>query len=412
LLRSDVWAVALFVALQSLWPNLFPYSPILGFAEVPELMQLAEIFGVHFVEAIVIGVGLCFARAITANTPRLRIGFVTAALLVPPVLYGYGHFRMAMLDRAAENAPRLVVGIVQPNVPVGNIPLDERLRRLSRPSAAAEDAGAELVVWPEAGAYPFGIERPYQRDAAIGPRRVLSEHRVQTIFGANTRERGARFGYNTVFNLGANGEVLGRYDKNNLVPFGEYIPLIDPDWVTDRIPTIAHHHSGESLARFAVRRPGREGLFHAAPLICYEDIIPGFVRDMAAQPGGVDLFVNVTIDAWYGDSAEPWEHLALAQFRSIEHRIPMVRSVSTGVSGVIDQNGRLVSHIPMRPVATDTLRHYPPEFLVESIPLARNTETSPTPYARFGWLFPHLCQLFVVIALARDFLERRRSLAR
>ncbi len=404
--RADVWAVALFVALQSLWPNLFPYSPILGFAEAPAFMQLAEVFGVHFVEAIVIGVGLCIARAVTAEAPRIRVAFLAAALAVPPLLYGYGHLRMAALDAAAEGAPRLVIGLVQPNVPVGRMPLDEKLRRLWEPSAAAEAAGAELVVWPEAGAYPFGVERPYVRDPAFGQRRVLSRHRVQTIFGVNSRDPGARFGYNTVVHLGADGVARGTYDKVNLVPLGESIPLIDPDWVTDRIPTIAHHHAGTTLARFDVGA----GSIHAAPLICYEDIIPGFVRAMAAQPGGVELFVNVTIDAWYGDSAEPWEHLALAQFRSIEHRIPMVRAVSSGVSAVVDYNGRLAAHIPLRPVAPETLHLYPAEVLVRSVVLPRNSERQPTPFARFGWMFPHLCQVFVALALVHVWVERRKRL--
>jgi apolipoprotein N-acyltransferase len=129
---------------------------------------------------------------------------------------------------------------------------------------------------------------------------------------------------------------------------------------------------------------------------------------VAAQPGGVDLFVNVTIDAWYGDSAEPWEHLALAQFRSVEHRVPMVRSVSTGVSSVIDHTGRLVASIPLRPVSTETLDRYPPEYLLERVALPRNTERHPTPFARFGWLFPHACQL-IVLGMAIAIVRARRA---
>ena len=161
------------------------------------------------------------------------------------------------------------------------------------------------------------------------------------------------------------------------------------------------------------RDGGRSRRVSVGPLICYEDIIPSFVRDLARMEGGVELFVNVTIDAWYGDSAEPWEHLALSQFRSVEHRIPMVRSVSTGVSAVIDYNGRLTAHLPHRPVSVATLAQYPPEILVESVPLLRNTATEPTFYARYGWAFPHLCQLAVLIVVAigyaRCALNSRRS---
>ena len=133
------------------------------------------------------------------------------------------------------------------------------------------------------------------------------------------------------------------------------------------------------------------------------------MREVAALPGGVELFVNVTIDAWYGDSAEPWEHLALAQLRSVEHRIPMVRSVSTGVSAVIDAAGRLVAHIPLRPVAEDTLADFPPELLVEDVALPRNTAEAPTPYARGGWLLGPFCVVGVAATTACHLRRSRRS---
>ena len=221
---------------------------------------------------------------------------------------------------------------------------------------------------------------------------MLKLHATPTVFGAGSRDKDARFGYNSAFFVDEDGIAQGSYDKVNLVPLGEAIPLIDPDWVTDYIPQIAHHEAGEGPARFVLDRdPEAGGDVAFAPLICYEDIIPGYVLDAAAQEGGIELFVNLTIDSWYGDTAEPWEHLALAQFRAIEHRIPIVRSVSTGVSAVVDYNGRLVAHIPLRPVTRANLDENPPEILVEDLALLRNTETDPTIYAQVGWLFPYLC---------------------
>jgi apolipoprotein N-acyltransferase len=399
---SLAWPITAFVALQGIWPNLFPYTPLLGFAERPAFMQLAELGGVPLVEALVVLFALLSARGLMADSGARGLRELGVAASIPPLLLAYGTWRMDALDRTAAGAPFVRVGIVQPNVPVGEVSSGQRMERLSIPSARLERLGAELVVWPEAGAYPYGILRPFRHDRTLGPGRVLDAHRTPTIFGANTREPTARFGFNSVFLLASTGDVIGHYDKINLVPFGESIPLIDPDWVTDRIPQIAHHERGEAPARFvltgapvAAERVSPWPLA-MGPLICYEDIIPSFVRVVAAQPGGLALFVNVTIDAWYGDSAEPWEHLALAQFRSIEHRIPMVRSVSTGVSAVIDHNGRLVAHLPLRPVSVRTLADHPPESLLYDVVLPRNTETQPTPYARGGWLFLPLCTLIAV----------------
>jgi apolipoprotein N-acyltransferase len=405
-----IWPVALFVALQQAWPNLFPYTPILGFAERPAFLQLAELGGVALVEAFVVLFVLLVSRAILATDLRSALRDASIAVVIPPLLLGYGTWRMRAVDAFAEGAPTIRVGIVQPNVPVGRVGPGERMARLTGPSARAERAGAELIVWPEAGAYPYGVLRPFRHERALGPGRVLVAHRLPTIFGANTRDPGARFGYNTAYLIDAEGVARGRYDKVNLVPLGEAIPLVDPDWVTDRIPHIAHHHAGDAPARFVVERDDGPPVA-AGPLICYEDILPGFVRTVAAQPGGIDLFVNVTIDAWYGNSAEPWEHLALAQIRSVEHRVPMVRSVSTGVSAVVDSNGRVTHRVPLRPVSEATLDRYPPESIVADVALPRNTASAPTVFARGGWLFGPACTLGAAVG-ALVLLERARRRAR
>jgi apolipoprotein N-acyltransferase len=77
--------------------------------------------------------------------------------------------------------------------------------------------------------------------------------------------------------------------------------------------------------------------------ICYEDVLPSFVNDLvrASEP---ELLVNITNDAWYGDTTQPWIHLALAKFRAIEHRRFMVRSTNSGVSAFIDPVGRVLAH--------------------------------------------------------------------
>jgi apolipoprotein N-acyltransferase len=90
-------------------------------------------------------------------------------------------------------------------------------------------------------------------------------------------------------------------------------------------------------------------------LICYEDILPAFTRAAVNATGGAsELLVNMTNDAWFGDSTEPWEHLALAQMRAIEHRRYLIRSTNSGISAIVDPVGRVMSHTS--PFTQQTLR--------------------------------------------------------
>jgi len=418
-MRGRLWGASVFVSVQLVWPNLFPYTPLLGFAEAPEWMQLAEYGGVHLVEAVVVFWSLVVVDAFNAVETRRRALLAAAAVMIPLLVYGHGVWRMGVMDRQAEGAPTLRVGLVQPNVPVGGAPPRLKLQRLQVASERAAQDGAEVIVWPEAGTFPFRVERPLERGFAEVEHNVRPHRELPIVMGVNSRGPEDLYGYNSSILLDPDGRVRAHYDKVNLVPFGEYIPLVDPSLLNRIAPTNTHHFAGEGPVRFVLEpemwKPARPGASPPAssiglgPLICYEDIIPPFVREVAALEGGVELFVNLTIDAWYGYSAEPWEHLALAQFRSIEHRIPLVRAVSTGVSAFVDHNGRLVAHIPSRPVRRDNMDEIPPEHLVHPVVIPRNTAREPTIYARGGWLFGWICLVTVTALIGWAEWERRRN---
>jgi apolipoprotein N-acyltransferase len=121
--------------------------------------------------------------------------------------------------------------------------------------------------------------------------------------------------------------------------FGEYIPFYDQiPWFTKIFPEASNFNRGTEPASLPFSVAGRS--YRLGPLICYEDIIPGFTRRVANLDP--NLFVNITNDAWFGRTAEPHQHLALAVFRSVEHRLEMLRAVNTGVSAHIDAAGRVV----------------------------------------------------------------------
>ncbi len=414
-----VWPIVSWIAIELWWPAVFPYTVVIGFAEVPEWIQIAELGGVGAAEAQIVLVGVLAADGLLGLDVDRRASVVrlVVAAALPLLSYGLGAWRMSTIDAATAQARTVRFGIVQPNVPLLNGRSDN-VRRLRMMSARAEDEGAQVIVWPEAGVYPYRVDRPITRDFDDPRRKIMFAHHRPTILGVASREPGGEWEYNTVINLRVDGTVDGVFDKTILVPFGEYVPVVDPHWAISMVPSMAHNNAGDDPARFVVQPgPAPDGTdpgpaFGAGPLVCYEDIFPGFARDVATMPGGIEIFVNVTIDTWFGDTAEPWEHLALAQFRSVEHRIPMVRSVSAGVSSVIDASGRVVASIPVANVEDDEWD--PPQRLVVDVALARNTEADPTVFSTVGWLLPYGCRLWLLVWLARLGLgryRRRRSSA-
>jgi apolipoprotein N-acyltransferase len=134
------------------------------------------------------------------------------------------------------------------------------------------------------------------------------------------------------------------------------------------------------------------------PVLCYEDILQGFLRGVGKLHP--NLLVNLTSDSWFGADTEPWEHLALSVFGSVELRVSMVRAVNSGISALIDPNGRLLQ----RTDADDPYRNPRAEDgIVVTAPRMPGGET---PYVVLGNLFAYLCiaatLLLMIIATARE----------
>ncbi len=176
--------------------------------------------------------------------------------------------------------------------------------------------------------------------------------------------------YNTAYMVAQDGRVLGKYHKNYLLLFGEYIPYGDKfPWVYKVLPEAGNLTPGDTLDMFELNG------FKLGPIICYEDILPRFVRKLSKlQP---NVFVNVTNDAWFGKTDEPMLHLALAMMRTVEHRKWLIRSTNTGVSAFVDPNGRMVKHTSI----------YEPEILRQSVAMMPPTRTIYSYLGDFiGWI--------------------------
>jgi apolipoprotein N-acyltransferase len=263
--------------------------------------------------------------------------------------------------------------IVQPN-----IPQDERWAEQKADQAmsryvdlsgggkgAAGLAGITHLVWPES-AFPFLLtERPEALQAIAD----LIPPGTTLITGAARGERQPGemrpLVFNSIYVIDADGEIAAAYDKVHLVPFGEYIPFQRVlGWLGLR-QLIAL--PGGFAAGTRLRTLDVPGAPPAAPLICYEIIFPGRVIEPGTRPGWL---LNVTNDAWYGNTPGPYQHFLQARVRAVEEGMPLVRAANSGISAIVDAHGRIVASLPL---ATTGVVDGP-------LPAA----LSPTPYARFG----------------------------
>ncbi len=339
---------AAFAASELLYPLLFPWYYAATVHELPVLMQVADVGGPIAVGLVLVAVNLALAEGLLARAERRKVsvGVLGAGAVTVAFACCYGWLRIGAVDAAAQAAPEVTVGVVQANMGLmeKRSAYDDGLQRhLDLSQGLKRDKDVDFVVWSETSAMrPVGDER-FKQELRGG---VAQRIRMPAIFGAVIVKRvpGEReyVLYNTAVASDATGTVTGRYDKQYLLAFGEYLPFGDSFPVLYKwSPNSGHFSSGTSFDPLPLVVDG--ATHPVTMLICYEDILPEFTND-AVRHADPELLVNMTNDAWFGDTAEPWEHLALAQLRAVEHRRYLVRGTNSGVSAVVDPVGRVVVH--------------------------------------------------------------------
>jgi apolipoprotein N-acyltransferase len=403
------WPLALLaplvmVVVELLMPQIFPYYLAISQAFVPVVIQIADITGPLGVTALMMLTGGALADVVRAPRPRSRgtwRGVAVAAALIAFDL-GYGVLRLHQVDARRAAAPKVKTGLVQANVGVIEKWDPQAFAQLldlhQRASAELARAGGELIVWPESS-YPYALPRKLGHDFPVDDgRRVRRGFETPLLFGALTLAgRGARTGpdrypYNTALMMDAAGNVTGSYDKVFLMAFGEYIPFYDRiPWFTKIFPEASNLSRGSEPASFPLHTGA--GDFKLGPLICYEDILPSFARRVAKL--SPNAFVNITNDAWFGRTAEPYQHLALAVFRAVENRLELVRAVNTGVSAHIDAAGRVRAQTES--VDPDDIPPVAPRTLLVELAMLPGGGL----YRHIGDLFGLLCLTTLAAGLAK-----------
>jgi apolipoprotein N-acyltransferase len=332
-----------FAASEQAYPLLFPWYYASTVHQIPALNQLAEIGGPILVALPIVSANLALFELVRARLTKTafsrRLVGVLAAM--PLLSAAYGAVRIPMVDARTEAAPKGKVGIVQANMSLlgKRKNRNEGLRRhVALTEALKAEGDLDLVVWSETSVMAAMEEEEIER---VVPERFSSTIGVPVLFGAVIIKRvdDARryLLYNSALLTNREGAVVGRFDKQKLVlfseemPFGETFPILY-EWS----PNSGKFVSGKRYDPLTV------GEHQIATVICYEDIIPGFVNRIVNN-GDPDLIANLTNDAWFGDTTEPWIHLAASTLRAVEHRRYFVRSTNSGVSAIVDPVGRIVT---------------------------------------------------------------------
>jgi apolipoprotein N-acyltransferase len=327
-------------------PQVFPCGQWISQAWHPLVIQITELCGPVGVTALLLLVNGALYDLLVRDA-YARASAVAATLLLAAALT-FGAVRMRQVDALIAAAPRLAIGLVQPNFAYaadGEMTREEALRELAalqEQSRRLTAAGAQLIVWSE-GSYPVTLPRDFAADWPLeSPGRIRRGFSTPVIIGADTLEDNAEDAYNSALLLDRDGRAIGRYDKVRLLAFGEYIPGIDAfPWLRNLLPEgTGRFKEGAGPGVMLLPQAGGP-LWRLGPVICYEDLLPGFLRGVGQLHP--DILVNLTSDSWFGARTEPWEHLALAVFATIELRVSMVRAVNSGVSAMIDPNGRLIA---------------------------------------------------------------------
>ncbi len=327
-----------FVASELVYPLLFPWYYGATVHNAVLFLQTADLGGPYLVGLVLVAANLGVAELILARrehrAPERRL--LAIAAVVPALAALYGYVRLRMVDAAAAKAEDVKIGIVQGNLPLMHGGRNALAVHLAR-TAELRRAGVDLVVWSEGAAGVTNRETPGYSEVR---RSIANQLGVPTVIGETiARKEGDHYLYfNSALLSDKEGAIHGRYDKQYLLAFGEYLPLGDTFPVLyEWSPNSGHLSAGNALD------PLTYGTHTISALICYEDILPGYVNEMV-QHADPDLLVNLTNDTWFGDSTEPWIHLALAKLRAVEHRRYLVRSTNSGVSAIVDPVGRVPMH--------------------------------------------------------------------
>ncbi|MEM9355760.1 MAG: apolipoprotein N-acyltransferase [Pseudomonadota bacterium] len=310
----------------------------------------------------------------TTKGATIRIGLFTVLPLI--ALWGYGAWALGLAMPANNESVRLL--IVQPSINQkdkfdpqkwNRIFLDHiALTQKALAEGKSDGATTRIVFWPEA-AMPFLALREQTVSDRVADMLPDQTYLVTGLLRAEQDKEKTPQSlkvYNSAVVYDTTGKAISIYDKHHLVPFGEYLPFQEALEAIG-LEQLTRQRGGFSTGKVEGRHVRLPGIGQTLFMICYEAIFPSYGASDQTRP---QLLINLTNDAWFGDSSGPPQHFHQSRARAVEQGIPLLRVANNGISGAIDARGRILREIALNRIG------------VIEISLPR--PVSPTIYSRFG----------------------------
>jgi apolipoprotein N-acyltransferase len=375
------------------WENL-GYSQYLN----TYLIQFADIAGVWGISFLIVLVNAAVFEVISRRSKKEYI-WAGVVFSIMALIYIYGFYRVAQVNKAVQNSPGIEVSLIQGNIEQ-NVKWNESYQRetlniYEELSLKKSPSPGSLIIWPETAA-PFRFqERNYLHDQIVN---VARSTKSWLLFGSISllqQQDGSNFYsnnfYNSAYLLAPDGEARGRYDKVHLVPYGEYVPL------RKYMPFVEGFTAGiGDFGKGAGYYPLSMNDKKIGVMICYEVILAEAAR--AYKNHSAELLVTITNDAWFGATSAPFQHFSMAVFRAVETRLYLVRAANTGISGIVDPTGRIIAQTGI--YQEDSLKGY-----VKFVKI-------PTLYDKYGDFLVAVCFALMGIFFIMSLMWRSKNVGR
>lgn len=358
----------------------FPWE-LIGHSQFENLtiIQISDIFGVYGVSFLIVLSNATLFSIFTylakenSVSKTVIITVASAFALIFGMAWFYGVWRIQSIDDLIAKQPCKRIAIIQGNIDQSqkwNPDLQVKtMQKYINLSFTVKKFKPDIIVWPETAASFYFL---YDMKLSAMIIKAVNEANSDFLIGAPffiSKGKILEY-YNSAYLINHDGNILGKYDKVHLVPFGEYVPF--KKW----LPFL-----GKMTQCADDFQSGDKGVvidwnnYKIGAQICYEIIFPNLSRQMVDN--GAELLINITNDAWFGNTSAPYQHFSMAVFRAIENKRSLVRSANTGISGFINPIGRIIEQTPIFQQAAIT----------NSMPMLRTK----TIYTRFGDVFAMLC---------------------